>query len=126
MLPYATVEDYEDRYGQVEDPLRLGTLLEDATALISGLAGVQCERPDCAMEARLRSVCCSVVHRSLSAGDLAGMSNYSQTGVGYSASVTVSNPAGDMYLTATEKRLLGIGRARVGQTDPLGGGRDAP
>ena len=35
MEPFATAEDYETRYGQVDDTARLSALLEDASALLA-------------------------------------------------------------------------------------------
>ena len=121
MTPFATIEDYEARYGEVEDRDRVETLLGDATAFIEAQPGFSYDAGDFTQAANLTRICCSVVYRSLSAGDLAGVSSYSQGGVGYSASVTLSNPSGDFYLTASEKRSLGIGRGRIGATCPYSG-----
>ena len=121
MTLFATVDDYVARYGEVDDPGRLAALLGDATAFIDSYPGFTFRGDDMLQAANLVRVCCSVVYRSLSAGDLAGVSSYSQGGVGYSASVTLSNPSGDFYLTASEKRSLGIGRGRIGATCPYSG-----
>lgn len=126
MEPFATVEDYELRYGDAEDREQLEALLEDATSFIldheryglriiaEGEPGYERQR------ASLRRVTCSVVHRTLLAGELAGASSYSETAGSYNASVNVYNPSGDMFLTAQECRALGIGGGRIGQTDPYG------
>lgn len=118
---YATLADYELRYGETNSPERLAALLGDATAFIDSYPGFAFRGDDILQAANLVRVCCAVVYRSLSAGDLAGVSSYSQGGVGYSASVTLSNPSGDFYLTASEKRSLGIGRGRIGATSPYCG-----
>lgn len=118
MEPFATVEDYEARYGEVEDRDRMETLLGDATAFIAGYPGFKQLGPGDAgydmQWANLVRVACAVVHRSLSAGDLAGLSSYSEGGVGYTASVNVYNPSGDYYLTSAEKRALRIHGSTVG------------
>ena len=118
----ATVFDYEARYGEAEDPARLAVLLDDAAAMVRSQPGYRLDESDRLAADNFTRVVCAVVNRALSAGELAGFSNYTQSGVDYSASVTVSNPAGDMYLTAAEKRSLGIGTGRVGATCQCGGG----
>lgn len=120
MDSFATVQDYEDRYGDVEDTAQLGVLLSDASAYIAAqpgfrLLGLDDDGYDL-QQANLVRVTCSVVHRSLSAGDLAGLSSYSEGGVGYTASVSVANPSEDFYLTKSDKAALGIGAGRVGST----------
>lgn len=129
MKPFATVEDYEARYGDVDDQQQVKTLLGDASAFIAAQPGFRLLSSDDdgydLQQANLVRVTCAVVHRSLSAGDLAGLGSYSEGGVGYTASVSVSNPAGDFYLTKAEKRALAIGGGRIGQTWPYsvdGGG----
>ena len=39
MTPFATVEDYEARYGEVEDEARVTALLQDATNIIASQPG---------------------------------------------------------------------------------------
>lgn len=124
MEPFATVEDYELRYGDVEDRERLEALLGDATSYISDLRGFRLRGVDepgyDLQRANLVRVTCSVVHRMLLAGELAGVSSYSETAGSYNASVNVYNPSGDMFLTAQERSALGIGGGSVGLTDPYG------
>ena len=122
MTPFATVEDYEARYGEAEDPDRISVLLGDASAFTESQPGFVLN-PDSEVQAlALTIVTCSLVHRSQSAGAWAGLSNVSQGGDGYTASATVYNPSGDFYLTKQEKRLLGVGTGRIGMTDPYGCG----
>lgn len=125
MTPFATVDDYQARYGEMDDAKRLALLLDDATAFISSQPGFARDPDDSTQAANLVRVACAVVHRSLSAGDLAGIQSYSEGAVGYTASVTPYNPSGDFYLTKAERRSLGISGGRVGTTDPYGcGGSD--
>lgn len=56
----------------------------------------------------LRLVCCNAAARSLQSGDGAGVQSASWGASPFSGSVTYANPAGDVYLTAFERRLLGI------------------
>lgn len=118
MSVFATVADYQLRYGAAADQLRLKALLGDASALIAGMPGFDCSAKDEAWWANLKRITCAVVHRSLVAGDLAGMQTYSETGIGYSASATPFNPGGDLYLTKAEKRTLGIGGVSFGAILP--------
>lgn len=118
MTPFANVADYEARYGEVDDREQVETLLGDASAFIAAQPGFRLLGPDDdgydLQQSNLVRVTCAVVHRSLSAGDLAGLSSYSEGGVGYTASVNVYNPSGDYYLTSAEKRALGIHGSTVG------------
>lgn len=123
MTPFATVDDYEARYGEAEDPDRISVLLGDASAFIEFQPGFVLN-PDSEVQAlALTIVTCSIVHRSQSAGAWAGLSNVSQGGDGYTASATVYNPSGDFYLTKQEKRLLGVGTGRIGSVAPVIDGR---
>lgn len=119
---FATVDDYIARYGEPDDPDRVAVLLGDASAFIASQPGFPEGEPSELLSLSLTVVTCSVVHRSLSAGKFAGLSNVSQGGDGYTASATVYNPSGDFYLTKQEKRLLGVGTGRIGMTDPYGCG----
>lgn len=115
---FAAVEDYEARYGEVEDRDRVETLLSDATAFISSQPGFSLSCGGVGQN--LVRVTCAVVHRSLVAGDLSGLSQVSEGAVGYTASATVYNPGEDFYLTKADRRSIGLGGGRVGMTDPYG------
>lgn len=118
MDAFATITDYESRYGEFDDSERLETLLGDASAYIAAQPGFLLLTEDderyALQQANLVRVTCSVVHRSLLSGDLAGLNSYSEGGVGYTASVNVYNPSGDFYLTKAEKQALGIHGSMVG------------
>lgn len=124
MGPFATAEDYETRYGEVEDEARVSALLQDATNVIASQPGFELRGGDDTFVGVLETVTCAMVHRSLMSGAYAGLSNVSQGAGGYTASVAVYNPGGDLYLTRNERRALGLGGGRIGQTDPYG--CDAP
>ena len=125
MMQFATVDDYEAIYGEVENEEQLTALLEYATAFIMGQRGFTLNPDDCVQEANLTRITCALVHRSLSAGAWSGFSSVSQGAGGQTASVTLSNPAGDLYMTKQERRILGLGGGRIGQTDPFGEAHDA-
>lgn len=118
MEPFATVEDYEARYGEVEDEARLSALLSDASLFLASQRGLSIDPDDATQAALLTAVTCAMVHRSMMAGSYAGFSNVSQGAGGYTASVGVYNPSGDFYLTKGERRALGIGGARIGSVAP--------
>ena len=118
MTPFATVEDYEARYGEVEDDARVSALLQDATNIIASQPGFSTRDRDETWMGVLETVTCAMVHRSLMSGSYAGLSNVSQGAGGYTASVAVYNPGGDLYLTRNEKRALGIGGACIGSVAP--------
>lgn len=118
MTPFATVEDYEARYGEVEDEARVSALLQDATNIIASQPGFCDKDRDETWWGVLETVTCAVLHRSLSSGTYAGFSNVSQGAGGYTESVAIYNPGGDMFLTRNEKKALGIGGARIGSVAP--------
>ena len=122
MEPFATVSDYEARYGEVDDSEQVETLLGDASAFIAAQPGFRLLPEDddgyALQQANLVRVTCSVVHRSLLSGDWAGFSNASQTAGNYTASVTIANPTEDFYMTKAEKRSLGITGGRIGTIEP--------
>lgn len=127
MEPFATPEDYEARQGELSDAdaARCRALLEDASAAMRSRfrafhgrgyeAGVNESFDDNA-----KAVCVAVVARSLSVpAALAGVTQYSQTTGPYSASATYSNPTGDVYLTRSDLKALGLSGTRVGSIDAM-------
>lgn len=120
METFATVEDYEARYGEAEDESRVSALLQDATNVIASQPGFVM-REDETWLGVLETVACAMVHRSMRSGAYAGLSSLSQGAGGYSASVSVYNPGGDLFLTDNERRALGLEGGRVGMSDPWGG-----
>lgn len=120
MEPFATAEDYEVRYGDVEDEARVEALLQDATNVIASQPGFPASCRDETWWGVAETVACAMVHRSLMAGSYAGLTSVSQGAGNQSASVSFYNPGGDLYLTRNEMRALGIGGGRVGRTNPYG------
>lgn len=124
-MAFATIAQYEARYGTVTDTLTLQECLDDATALISASlsgAGVDWtnagdEYADCLMR-----VCRQVAHRAMESApsEIApwGVTQASQSAGGYSLSYSFGNPYGDIFITASEKRLLGIGGAHLYSVEP--------
>jgi hypothetical protein len=111
--PFASVEDLEVRWRELSDTEKrtAAELLLDASAYLRQL--------DPSIDARIArghlqrrvvtSVVCDMVKRALMSTDTGAITQQSETVGVFSASATYFNPSGDMYLTKTEKRLLGLG-----------------
>jgi len=118
-MSYATAEDVQRRMVKPlsDDQMDVcAALLDDAGVLIDAIA------PNASDEAKA-TVSCSVVIRAMgSQGDLTvptGATQGSASALGYSQSWTFGNGAtGELYLSRTEKRLLGVGN-RIGSYSPV-------
>lgn len=132
MGAFAEPSDLEARWRPLSasERARAEVLLSDASGIIEAElseAGRSADGADDALAASLRAVCCSMVRRVM-ANDVDG--DYTQASVtagSFSQQYTFANPAGDMYLTAQERRLLGIPkrRMRLGFLGPFSGVSDA-
>lgn len=120
MAAYATTTDVQDRIARTmsADELAMcGTLLEDAAIMIDYAA------KDAAAEVK-KLVSCRMVIRALGDGDGNGVpigaSQGSQSALGYVQSWTMPTGAssGELYLTKTERGLLGVGN-RIGSYSPV-------
>lgn len=120
-MAFAEVEDLEARWRSLstEEATKAATLLDDASAILASLVTV--DPDDASQEALLRIVSCSMVMRSMMAseGDAYGVSQLDYGMGPFSQAVHYSNPNGDMYLTAQERKLLGIGECYVLGVRPL-------
>ena len=118
-MSYATAEDVQRRMVKPlsDDQMDVcAALLDDAGVLIDAIA------PNASDEAKA-TVSCSMVIRAMgSQGDLTvptGATQGSASALGYSQSWTSGNGAtGELYLSRTEKRLLGVGN-RIGSYSPV-------
>lgn len=118
MEPFATAEQYEARYGDVDDADVLAEILMDATREIAAAleqAGIDYSEPTEEFAARLMQVCRSMANRAV--GDDTdvplGATQYSQGAGEYTQSFSISNPFGDLFISKAERKLLGLGRARA-------------
>ena len=122
---FATLEDLEKRRGELsaDETEKAATLLEDAAAYLYALVDVD---PNNAEQAELlKIVSCNMVIRALDAGgDMYGVESASMTAGVYSETRQFANPAGDMYLTKMEKRLLGVTTSYIGSIRPMIGEHD--
>ena len=118
-MSYATAEDVQRRMVKPlsDDQMDVcAALLDDAGVLIDAIA------LNASDEAKA-TVSCSMVIRAMgSQGDLTvptGATQGSASALGYSQSWTFGNGAtGELYLSRTEKRLLGVGN-RLGSYSPV-------
>lgn len=125
---FAGPGDYERRYGEGGD--RVAAILADASAAMAaeyeahwGEPWEPGARPS--FDRAAEGVCCALARRALSApAGFEGASQYSRTAGPYSASVTLANPTGDIYLGKSDLRRLGLtGSVRRSLRPMIGGGR---
>ena len=126
MEPFAGPVDYRAVYDADVSDARLQALLGRASRDIAAelrQSGIDYAEPDAGFAADLADVAISMVHRAIgedSGGcDIPyGATQFSESGGAYSASATLANPYGDLFMTKAERRKLGIGRARAGFCSP--------
>lgn len=123
---FATVEQYEARFGAVEDEDLLSECLDDASAAIRRAArpaGLDLSDPDEELADSLMRVCRSVANRLMPSGDSQVMQGVTQMGVtagSYSEQYTFQSSYGTAKLLPSELDMLGIGNGRAGWL-PLAG-----
>ena len=123
--PFATLADYEARYGAAEDPERARVYLEDASAYVLSRLPEGGEGMPATL-ANLPRVTCAVAARAMAqAGGTPGVESWQQGAGPFSVTVKAAGAAGDMYLLASERDALGIGGS-LGFSEPRGrkGGGD--
>ena len=127
-MAYADVSELEARWRTLTDDeqLRAEALLDDASAMLDVYVTV--DETDEKQMQLLKIVVCSMVERAMSTGgDMYGVTQQSMTAGPYSQTYSYANPTGDLYITKSEKRLLGISGTGKGRTLIYGmaGDRDA-
>lgn len=118
-MAYATTSDVQARMTTTLTDAQLtvcANLLDDAAVLIDAYGSS-------ASDAAKLTVSCNMVIRALGSTGNAyiplGASQGSASALGYSQSWTYSNGAtGELYLTRTDKKILGIGNA-IGSYSPI-------
>lgn len=127
MAAFATVDDLEARWRTLSsaEKSRAVVLLDDASAMIrASAAGIDERISDGDLDAGVPLlVVCAMVKRAMLAAEAPGVKTTQETAGPFSQSFTYANPMGDLYLTAAEKKLLGVG-AQVGFTVPMTDWRD--
>lgn len=119
ITPWATVADYQARYGSVSNTEMLLACLEDCTAVINQAlsgAGIDYTEPTEDEADRYMRVCRSMANRLMPTGSAfpVGVTQATVSGLGYSESVSLQATYGTPKLLDTELSLLGIPRGRVG------------
>lgn len=126
-MRYATVEDLEARWRELseDEAERAETVLSDVSLYIDALSCRRPEEMDGVWLERAKVVCCSVARRQMqTASDMSLMgtppsTQVSMTAGSYQQTFSPVNPAGDIYLTKTERKLLGIGSQKMGTISPV-------
>ena len=116
---FADIEDYAVRYGLPADEARAAVLLGDASGMLLaayeeffGASYRNGEHP--AVDRSAPAVCCAMVQRALNVpAGMAGATQYSQGGGGYTASVSFGGALGDLYLGKSDFKRLGLDGARM-------------
>ena len=110
-MAYANISDIEARWRvlSTDEAARANALLEDAATILDGLADTEKIEPNL-----LCQVSCNMVIRAMSTQDLFGASSSTITAGAYSQTVSYAVPSGDLYLTKTERRLLGVSTGYIG------------
>ena len=115
-MAFATVADLEARWRDLSDAeeAQASVLLDDAAAYLQAL--VEVDTDDEVQAANLKMVSCNMVKRAMSssASDAFGVTNATATMGPFSQQVAYANPSGDMYVSKSERAILGIGTATIG------------
>ena len=120
IVTYATVQDIEARMLRdltTDEEAVAEALLQDAAVLIDAAA------PRASADAK-KVVSCRMVIRALGDGSTAGVplgaTQGSQSALGYSQSWTIGSGggAGELYLSKTDRQLLGAGNS-IGSYSPV-------
>ena len=119
-MAYATVVDVMARIGReltTEEVVSCNAFLDDAAVLIDSFS------PSSTDEIK-KIVTCRMVIRALGDGDTSGVpvgaTSGSMSGLGYQQSWSIGNNggAGELYLTKTERQMLGMGN-KIGSYSPV-------
>ncbi|MDR1954289.1 MAG: phage Gp19/Gp15/Gp42 family protein [Clostridiales Family XIII bacterium] len=119
MTAYATVSDIEERLGRNLTDIEKGkaeAFIDDATIYMATQANIA-DPPPTEKTELLKSICCAVVLRAFQV-PVFGVASVQQTAGPYSENLSFANPSGDLYLTSGEKKMLGIGKQRIGAIRP--------
>lgn len=117
---YCTTDEYEVRYGEVDDVSMLQECLDDCSAAIDmelARHGRAADPSDEDMADRLMRVCRSMAYRVMPSGGAdvpVGATQATVTAGPYSQSFTLPTSYGTPKMLAPELALLGIGGARIG------------
>lgn len=119
MAAYATAADLLALRPDLADAgeERIGQVLSLVSAAIAAMCDADSIDPDV-----LELVACQASARMLQADASSGITQESWGASPYSGSVSYANPTGDVYLTAFERKLLGIDGAEMSAAWAMPGG----
>lgn len=122
MGAFAEPADLEERWRPLsaDESVRAKVLLMDASAMLSAEFERAGRSIDGVSEELRRMVCCYMVRRVMAAGTGADVSQLGVTVGPFSQQQTFANPAANLYISADERRMLGIPkrRQRIGSIAP--------
>lgn len=120
MAQHASLDDLKELWpGSSLDEARAGALLPLVSAAIDSMCTSDGIDPESIDADVLRLVTCQAATRMIMTSDAGyGVTQQSWGASPYSGSASYANPTGDLYLTKTEKDLLGIGKAWAGYICP--------
>ena len=114
---YANLDDLQSRWRDlsVQEKTRAAVLLKDAEVMILAELTSYGKKLEDVEPAILRLVECNMCARVLSAGtNAADITQMTESAGCYSQTYTYSQPGTSLYISKKERRLLGIGGARIG------------
>lgn len=126
MEAFATSDQYQLRYGDVDDVAALDETLMDATREIAAAldaAGISYDSPSADFADRLMQACRSMASRAMGSvgGSVPfGATQFSQGAIGLTESFSLGNPYGEVYISKAERKLLGLGTSRIAFAIPGG------
>lgn len=122
-MAFATVADVEVRWKTLNaaEKARCEVLLADANAKMIQ-AGADATSTDESYSQVCKAVCCQMVIRAMQSADFLGLTSESISAGEYSQSYSYANPTGDLYLTAQEKRDIGVSGVTIINIHPKGAG----
>lgn len=119
-MAYATVSELEERWRDLSESekRRAAALLDDAAALLDSELE-RCHQDPSTKTDKLRYISCQMVRRAMAGGEAGDLTSLSRTAGSFSEQFSFANPSGDLYLTANERRFLGVmARGRIAQVGP--------
>ena len=117
---FATVEDLMNHWRSLsaDEANMAATLLDDAGLILRQYVSI--DDADSHQRAALKMVSCNMVKRAMvaSSSSAFGVDQTIATMGPFSQTMHYSNPSGDLYISAAEKRLLRIGGNQIGTVYP--------
>lgn len=122
--PFATVTDLEVRWRHLtpDEATQAVALLGDASVMIrveSPGIDARILAGDLDPDAPLQVVCRMVKRAMQGPEDLVGVTTMQDTAGPFSHSLSFANPAGDLYLSKADRKMLGMSRQRAFMVDTL-------